>query len=252
MKRFLFLVLAVLSSQLSKAQDSTEVSLRRNAIKIDLTGNLIYSNHFSLSYERVVKQNQSFVVTAGYLEFPRIVNFGENTTGERGGSRSGYKLGGEYRFYLQKENKFAAPRGVYIGPYVTSIGFRSDQGIIYSGSDVPQQANLNSRLNILSIGAQLGYQFVFNDRWSIDLVLIGPSVSKYDFRTQLQGDFNFDPENVQNEIIQRLIGEFPLLEDFLNEEELNSSGRLNTWSLGYKYQFLIGYRFGKYKNLKGK
>jgi hypothetical protein len=41
----------------------------------------------------------------------------------------------------------------------------------------------------------LGYQFVFNDRWSIDLVLIEPYISNYNFKAQLQGDFDFDPEN---------------------------------------------------------
>ncbi|WP_175574380.1 DUF3575 domain-containing protein [Algoriphagus marinus] len=252
MRLFLFLILAVFSSQFSNAQDSTMMSLRRNTIKIDFTGNLIYSNHYNVSFERVVKQNQSYVVTLGYQEFPKIINLGQYIEGERDINRSGYRVGAEYRFYLKKENKFAAPRGVYIGPYVTSLGFKSDQGIVYSGSDVLEEADMRSRINIFSIGAQLGYQFVFNDRWSIDLVLVGPSVSKYNFKTQLEGDFNFDPEDVQDEILQALIEKFPLLEDFLNEEELNSSGRLNTWSLGYKYQFLIGYRFGKYKNLKKK
>ena len=252
MRLFLFFILAFCASQISNAQDSTSVSLRRNTIKIDLTGNLIYSNYYNFSFERVVKQNQSFVVTLGYQEFPTIVNLGQDILGKKEENRGGYKAGGEYRFYLKKENKFAAPRGVYIGPYVTALGFKSNRGIVYSGSDVPQEANLRSRLNILSIGAQLGYQFVFNDRWSIDLVLIGPSISKYNFKAQLQGDFDFDPENVQNEILLALLDKFPMLEDVLNEKELDSSGTLDTWSLGYKYQFLIGYRFGKYKNLKKK
>jgi hypothetical protein len=217
-----------------------------------LTGNLIYSNNLNFSIERVVKQNQSFVVNFGYQEFPRIVNFGENIIGKKEQNRGGYKVGGEYRFYLKKENKFAAPRGVYIGPYLTALGFKTDRGIVYSGGDVPEEANLKSRLNILSLGAQLGYQFVFNDRWSIDLVLIGPSVSQYNFKAQLKGDFEFDPDDVQNEILKGLLDKFPLLEDLLNEKELDSSGSLNTWALGYKYQFLVGYRFGKYKNLKKK
>lgn len=228
------------------------MSLRRNTIKIDLTGNLIYSNQYNLSFERVVKQNQSYVVTLGYQEFPRIVNFGENIEGKREENRSGYKVGGEYRFYLKKENKFSAPKGVYIGPYVTALGFKSDRGIIYTGSDLPEEADLRSRLNILSIGAQLGYQFVFNDRWSIDLVLIGPSFSKYNFKAKLEGDFEFDAEDVQNEILQGLLNKFPILEELLDKKVLDSSGTLDTWALGYKYQFLIGYRFGKYKNLKNK
>jgi hypothetical protein len=74
MRLFLFFVLAFCASQISNAQDSTSVSLRRNTIKIDLTGNLIYSNYYNFSFERVVKQNQSFVVTLGYQEFPMLVN----------------------------------------------------------------------------------------------------------------------------------------------------------------------------------
>lgn len=64
-KYLLFLGLIAFSIQLSKAQDSTGMSLRRNTIKLDLTSNLIYTNSISLSYERVVKQNQSLVVSAG-------------------------------------------------------------------------------------------------------------------------------------------------------------------------------------------
>lgn len=252
MKTFYLLLIYVLCSQIAAAQDSTDYSLRKNTIKLDLTGNLIYRNSINLSYERVVGRNQSFVITAGTQEFPKIVNFGENIEGEREEARSGHKLGGEYRFYLKKENKFAAPRGVYIGPYVTSLGFKSNRGIIYTGSDVPESAELRARLNILSIGAQLGYQFVFNDRLTLDLVLVGPSYSRYLFKTQLKGDFSFDPDDIQNEILQGLVEKFPLLEDFLEEKELDSSGTLDTWTLGYKYQFLIGYRFGKYKNLKRK
>ncbi len=236
--------------QVSFAQDSTEVLFRRNTIKLDLTGNLIYDKSFNLSYERLVKPNQSFVVTAGHQELPRILNFGENVEGRRNDDRSGYKFGAEYRFYLQKENKFKAPRGVYIGPYITTLGFKTDQGIVYSGTEEPEEANLKTKINIINVGAQLGYQFVFNDRWSIDLVLVGPSYSRYNFKTQLTGDFEFDADNVQNEILGALIEKFPLLDDFLDEKELDSSGTLDTWALGYKYQFLIGYRFGKYKNLK--
>ncbi|WP_187176253.1 DUF3575 domain-containing protein [Algoriphagus sp. AK58] len=251
MKTYLIsLLFTMLMTGIAFAQDSALVAQRKNTIKLDLTGNLIYSNSFNLSYERLVKQNQSFVFTAGIQEFPSIINLGENVEGKREDARSGFKFGGEYRFYLKKENKFATPRGLYVGPYITALGFKSDRKIIYSGTDVPEEANLKSRLNILSVGAQLGYQFIFNDRWSLDLVLIGPSYSRYNFKTQLSGDFEFDADNVENEILRALIEKFPMLDDVLDEQELESSGDLDTWALGYKYQVLVGYRFGKYKKLK--
>jgi hypothetical protein len=248
---FLFLV-AVFILQISAAQDTTSVAIRRNTIKLDLTSNLIYRNSLNFSYERILKPNQSLVLIVGYQEFPSIINLGENIKGDKKDDRGGYKFGAEYRFYLKKENKYSAPRGVYIGPYFTRLGFRSDRNVVYSGGEEPENASLNTRIGITSLGAQLGYQFVFNDRWSLDLVLIGPSYSRYNFKTQLSGDYEFSEEDVENEILQELINRYPALDDFLDGKELSSSGTLDTWALGYKYQFLVGYRFGKYKNLTQK
>ncbi len=252
MRKILFLVLASLLIQVSYGQDSTEVAIRRNTIKLDLTSNLIYRKSYNFSYERVLKPNQSLVLTAGYQEFPSLLNLGSNIQGDKKDDRSGYKFGAEYRFYLKKENKHSAPRGVYIGPYFTRIGFQSDRQVVYSGAGEPESANLKTRMGITNIGAQLGYQFVFNDRWSLDLVLIGPSLSRYNFKTQLSGDFEFNGDDVQNEILNALIEKFPALDEFLDGQELSSSGNLDTWALGYKYQVLVGYRFGKYKYLKQK
>lgn len=252
MRFILLFLLFAFSIQATYAQDSTDVSIRRNTIKLDLTGNLLYKNSINYSYERIVKQNQSFVITAGVQEFPSILRFSDDVAVKEEVARSGYKFGGEYRFYLKKENKYAVPRGVYIGPYYTALGFKSEHDIIYNGGEEPEEANLDARLNIHSIGAQLGYQFVFNDRWTLDLVLIGPSISSYKFNLKLDGDFEFDPEDVQNVILDEWINRIPLLEEFLTEKEVNGNGILNTWALGYKYQFLVGYRFGKYKALKKK
>jgi hypothetical protein len=252
MRFILLFSLFAFSIQVTYAQDSTDVNLRRNTIKYDLTSNLLYRNSINFSFERVVKQNQSFVVSAGVQEFPSILRFGETVEAKGEGNRSGYKFGGEYRFYLKKENKHAAPRGVYIGPYFTALGFRSAQEIVYNGGLEPEEANLESKFNIYNIGAQLGYQFVFNDRWTLDLVLIGPSVSRYKFNLKLDGDFEFDPQEVNNEILGGLINRIPLLEEFLTEKEVDRDGTLNTFALGYKYQFLVGYRFGKYKAMKKK
>lgn len=245
MKNFLFYLLVVFSVQLASAQDSLELGNRRNTIKLDLTHSMIYRNAFNLSLERLTKKNQSFAITAGRQEFPKMLNLGENIEGKREDNSGGYKVGMEYRFYLQKENKFSAPRGVYIGPYLSVLGFNSERDIVYTGSEEPEEAKFDSKFHLFSLGAELGYQFVFNDRWSLDLVLVGPSYTRYNARMNLTGDFQFNPEDVQNEILQALINKFPGLEDLLNDKELDSSGNVDTWGIGYRYQFLVGYRFGK-------
>ena len=127
------------------------------------------------------------------------------------------------------------------------MSFNTTRDIVFDGGDSPQEATSTSKMGLYSLGAQLGYQFVFNDRWTIDLVLVGPSLTRYDLRMKLDGDYDFDPNEVQQQIVDALMGKFPGLKDLLQDRELDSSGRLDVTGLGYRYQFLVGYRFGKYK-----
>ncbi|OOG78115.1 DUF3575 domain-containing protein [Algoriphagus sp. A40] len=241
---FFYLILMVIIPS-AFAQDSLQTAYRKNTIKLDLTHNLIYRNAVNLSWEGITKQNQTLGFTVGYQEFPQIFNLGENIEGKRENDSGGYKFGTEYRFYLKKENKFSAPRGVYIGPYFTSLGFKTSRDITYTGGETPEDASYNAKFRLYSLGLQLGYQFVFNDRWSLDLVLVGPSLTRYNANMRLEGDFEFDPEDVQDEILQGLIDKFPGLDDLLDDKELDSSGKIDVLGIGYRYQFLIGYRFGK-------
>lgn len=248
MKKILHFLLIIFSPTLVvHAQNTDDYTQRKNTVKLELVSSMIYRKAYILAYERVTKPNQSFGVTAGYQEFPKLTSLGTNIKALSNLSRSGYKLGGEYRFYLQKENKFRAPRGVYIGPYLSFHDFRNKRDIEVETDGVPEQVTLKTSFNIFNIGAQLGYQFVIGNRWTIDLIFIGPSVSNYKAKLNIEGTYDFDVEDIQNEILLALIDKFPLLEEVITEKEVSSSGRLDNWSFGYRYQFLVGYHFGRKK-----
>src|SRR5687767_14580106 len=51
-------------------------ALRRNTIKLDLTSNLLFRNALNISYERVRRPNQTYAITLGYQEFPKLVSIG--------------------------------------------------------------------------------------------------------------------------------------------------------------------------------
>lgn len=242
MKHFLSVCLFLMAFSVF-GQESDSLKYRKNTIKLDLTTFVLYREAIVFSYERLVKPHQSWGVTLGYETFPAITQ----STLTKEDNRGGYKFGGEYRFYLAKENKFAAPRGIYIGPYFTSHAFSSFRDLEVEHDGVTDEGTLNSKLRVHNFGAQLGYQFVFNDRWTIDLVLIGPSFSNYRAKFKMEGDFTFDPEDIQNEYLLELIDQFPILEDVLSGEEVDAKGKVDTWALGYRYQFLVGYRFGHRK-----
>jgi len=246
-KIFLLLIFFMQGYRLP-AQEVTE--LRRNTIKIDLTSRVLYRNALNFSYERVTKPDQTFAITAGYQQFPKVTSLGSGIkTTDDSRKRTGFKLGAEYRFYLKKENKYQAPHGVYLGPYISYLYFNNERDIqVTSDNGTVTDAFLKTNINVFNLGVQAGYQFVLNDRWTIDLSFIGPSVSRYAAKFRLDGDFDIDEQHeYENEVVKALVEKFPALDDLIKDKEVDSRGKVNTWAYGYRYQLLVGYRFGHKK-----
>ena len=225
-------------------------ALRRNTIKLDLTSNVLFRKALNVSYERVTKPNQTYCITLGYQQFPKLTSLGTGVeTTDDSKKRTGFKVGGEYRFYLKKENKFQAPHGVYIGPYASYLYFNNERDLRITTEDgTVADAFFKSTISVLNIGFQAGYQFVLNDRWTIDLAFIGPSISRYGAKFRLDSDLDIDEEHeYQNEILRALVDRFPLLDDLIKDKEVDAKGTFDRWGYGYRYQVLVGYRFGHKK-----
>jgi hypothetical protein len=190
--------------------------------------------------------NHTWAVTAGYQEIPAFSGL-DNVSIKRESKAAGLKLGAEYRFYLKKENKYGAPHGVYLGPYTSFHNYSNTRMIEVDNNGTLETAVLDADLNILNIGFQLGYQFVLNNRWTIDLVFVGPSVSNYRFKSTLEGNFTFDSDDITNEVILGLIEKFPAFGELIDEGEVTSNRKVNYWGYGYRYQLQIGYHFGRKK-----
>lgn len=248
MKALLYLSLAVVMSTPLHGQDALES--RDNTIKLDVTSQLLFNESLVLSYERYIQAKQTAAVTFGYHTFPSLRTFGNGITVHDNRSSSGYVAGGEYRFYLGKENRYAAPRGVFIGPYLAYHNFKNERNISVTNDDgTLTEALLNTKINVLNIGFQVGYQFIINQRWSIDLVFIGPSVSSYKIDMDIDG--NIDPSSLpekQQEILLALADRFPFVKDLIEDETVSASGKADTWSWGYRYQLQVGYHFGRKKS----
>lgn len=227
------------------AQDS--LTQRKNSIKLDITSHLLYRNAFIVAYERVMSPHQTLVLSAGYQEFPKALHLGQRIGVKRDNERRGYKFGADYRFYLRKENKYLAPRGVYIGPYLTYHRFRNNRDLTFETDASTQNVTLDSKFTIFNVGFQVGYQFLIANRWAIDLSFIGPSLSKYKYTLDLEGNSTIDKDEITNELILDLLDRFPLLDDVVSEGEVTRKGKLDTWSFGYRYQLTVGYHFGRKK-----
>lgn len=242
------ILIVILSSHKANAQENDDGLSRRNTIKYHFISTALYEDEsFVLSYERITKPNQSFAIMAGVVQFPLSVNLGSIVNVTSDGAKNGFMFGGEYRFFLKKENKYPAPRGVFIGPYANTYRFGNDRTFTITPQDgsPPKEAILTSNISVINIGFQMGYQFVLNNRWTIDMVFIGPSISRYHLKARLDGDFDIDEEDlIGHELLLGLLDRFPLLKELLEDEEIDLQGSNNKWAPGFRYQLNLGYRFG--------
>ena len=160
-----FLILGLSLSRQLVAQDSTNYKSRPNVFKLNLSSRALYSDSYIFSYERVLKPYEALSVSAGYVTFPLFTALGSIKASST--SQSGFMAGADYRFYLKRENKNPAPHGVFIGPYVSYYGFNNDRIITSDLTGVTTQGNLHSDISFTSVGFQIGYQFVLNNRWPL-------------------------------------------------------------------------------------
>lgn len=242
---FILLIAVIVQPSLAQSMDSLK---RRNIVKYNLSSMALYPKSSVWSYERITKPNQSFAITAGYLQFPNLKERGSRIDVEYDISKSGFTTGGEYRFYLKKENKYLAPHGVFIGPYSNMYQFDNNRKLSITSSDgvTKNEALLKSKLYIFNLGVQMGYQFVFEDRWAFEFIFMGPSLSRYSLDLKLNGTLDVSEEEIlEDELLSAMVNRFPLIKEMLSDENVKINGKTSVWAAGFRYQLNVGYRFGK-------
>jgi len=241
-----FLMVLFSESVYSQVQkDSTVVPKEKslnNVVKINLSSWILYTNGVQLAYERVLSPKRSITVFGGIISFPvpsRIANSSLSFTDDK--TKSGFAIGAEYRFYLAKENKYPAPRGIYLAPFISYYHFNN----VRSGHDSTNSDNLtlNTTVNFFNIGGELGYQFVIKKRFVVDCIMFGPALSSYHFDIKLDGSSSGNQNEKAQAILEALKDKFPLLKDLTNGSGVSSNGVSTSWSAGFRYCIMIGYRF---------
>lgn len=217
----------------------------KNSVKFNVTNTLLYDSSYQFSYERIIKENQSVNVFVGYQEFPLInVDLGSDSNFAKNSNRDGFSVGADYRFYLGNINKYKAPRGVYLAPFVSFFQFSSDRDINYTENNVENSVNLSSKFNLTNFGGELGYQFVLWDRFVVDCVLFGPSITHYKFNAKLDGSLpNLDDNEVYQKVIEAIKNKFPGIDGITGDEGIEKKGVQSITAIGFRYNISIGYRF---------
>jgi len=246
MKKIILLIMIFHGlQQTASAQDTTK--LKKNTILFNVTNPIIFGSSFIIGYERVLNPRQSFSINLGTTSFPGSDNTDTDSVKVNNvKNKTGVNVSADFRFYLSKENKYPAPRGVYIGPYYSYNNFARDQTWMLKSTNggAPLQTKTELNLNIHTIGFEMGYQFVFNNWLALNAILIGPGISNYNLKATLDGNLSeSDREKLLEAINDALTERFPNWGQLVDDGEFQSKGSTNTTTWGYRYMIQIGFRF---------
>ncbi len=251
MKRALGFLLAVLAltGQLYGQEKKDTVPTRekhfKNTLKINPTPALIWNRiyNLTLAYERQVSKNQTFAIQLGYLGMdPFLEDSIGNLLDINRKSEFGVNAAFDYRFYAMKRNPYPAPNGLYFGPYLSYYGYKYVNAFHYNHADTAiTSGTFSSAYNMVNLGVELGYQFIFWNRLSIDFLLFGPSLSLLVSNWKVQGEMpQDDQQKLLDQIRQKFNDSHPVLSPFV---EPNAGKTTLDLRLFLRYSVSIGFHF---------
>ncbi len=221
----------------------------KNVVRWNLTPTAVLGfGSWAFGYERVLNDYRSFSVNVGFIQMPRFFSTTlDSLRIDRNSERYGFSLAADYRFYFKSRNLHNAPDGLYWGPYFAGYYFNTKTSVlIFENGQASGNIDVNSELAFLMGGIELGYQFTLGEkkRWTIDLILVGPSI-RYDI-INIKLGASLDGE-IKNEYYQgiydALTSFIPGLKELSSEKEISTSGFTSGFGAGYRYVMQIGYRF---------
>jgi len=229
------------------AQNKTDsVKNFKNTIRMNITNPMLFGEKNTIiGYERVFKNNQSITANVGRISFGKLNSINTDSIAlDDSYEDKGFAVALDYRFYLKKENKHAAPRGVYIGPYYSFNYFNRVNSWTLDDQSSSKLLNTDITLKMNLVGVQLGYQFVFWNRLAIDFVLLGPGAWFYNLNVDMNSNLTSEEEQmVFDKINEAIDSKVPGNTIDIKPFEISKKGSTSTSSGGFRYVMHIGFRF---------
>lgn len=165
------------------AASATSALAQNNVVKVNILSPIVKTGSFF--YEHKLTDNSTLQLGALFTNW-----------GSGDDKISGFALTPEYRFYLSERS--TAPEGFYVGPFLRyqNLTLKSTyDDISYDNSGNPTYRSQTDKasLNTFGGGVVVGRQWIFKERFSLDLFL-GPSYNAGKVTTETSsGRDTFDP-----------------------------------------------------------
>jgi hypothetical protein len=240
----LFAPITILAEK-NDSLSSTKQPYHKNVIKFNPTPMILWDwRNITFSYERILNPRQSVSFELGYLVMHRLEDTLIDAINITTRQKNGINVTLEYRFYLTKLNSRPVPAGLYLGPYLTFYGYKFKNGLDIMAPGGSTNGMIEGNYWAFNLGLELGYQFVFWKRWTLDLVMVGPSVSYYGGKTEITGDLTGNQiQNINEEIYAKLVERFPFVQSLSLDKTFQQTGKLDIFRMGFRYLVQIGYHF---------
>jgi hypothetical protein len=244
----LLLLIAGFGRELKAQEPNDSKKNYKNTVRFNLTNPFIFgSRSLIFGYERIINRRHSFSINLGQAQFPGLNLISSDSLKSKSVlGEKGINASVDYRFYLSKENKYEPPRGIYIGPYFSYNYFEKKNSWLLQSTNggAPTAVDSKTSLAVSTVGFELGYQFVFWDRVSLDMILAGPGLGFYNLKASLANNLSEEDKHKFFEKLNKALADkFPGYSTVIDEGEFQNKGSANTTSLGFRYMVMVGYRF---------
>ena len=234
------LIIVLFVPLMARAQDSI-VPDYKNIMKVN-TAALLFSN-ISLLYERKLNEHWTVLAGTGYRwggSVPKVFGLGDVIVSSETNGIRGFSITPEVRYYFNFCECGGSPSGLYAGlygrftKYYGSLTFN-----VWNGSEY-YDALVTANLREVGGGLQLGYQFIFKQRFTVDFMFAGPRLSTYKLKADLESD---DLEALVSAIEEKInerreaIGMDPITIEPSSELEANFGFKNFRYAIGFGFRF---------------
>jgi hypothetical protein len=218
----------------------------RNIVRINVSNPVLFGiKNNVFGYERIFQHNRSASLNMGRFSFPAFEPFITDTISLARNYRDhGFNFALDYRIYLKRENKYDAPRGLYMGPYYAFNYLKRENHWTFNTEGYTGEMTSELKVNMHLVGFQLGYQFVIWRRFMCDVVFMGPGLWFFNMKSVPQTSLSPEDKALFYEKLnEQLESKFPGYDFAADGSDIRKSGSFRSGRVGYRYLVNIGYRF---------